>query len=406
MDGSKTPAFARLTSVLRDSENDVLGKLFSSEAVVSIVLNGLDALQKLVVFRLVPLKEAAPWPPLVAWVSGNQTLLKGTVTTLRRLKIIQLIQPTQSGSSISGTGPTPVGKSVKYGLHGVLKSTIVCMIHANALRQSRFSCFQYLSSEEELRIETPDASMLLTFAQRQWGALLKWLFSVSVKTAAAPKLTISAQRPGPVLEEVLNYTRLIEPPTVGPDSSEKPRISRKAFQWLLSDLSTQLSNIIFSHFIGPEGSEINARLITIVCHIAHSKIGQPLVLNRQITPEEDKFISLCKDVGLVIVSMLNISQETQRVIHTTPLSRILSCDPSTDSADLWTLSQAFAERSYQDWQEAGAPRKFILPKNRYHLSCLARSRAIKPPNYSEYEVDWYLRKLDLCFQQLPSIEHG
>eukprot|EP01054_Gregarina_sp_Poly1_P002061 Gregarina_sp_Poly_1__2060@NODE_1542_length_3881_cov_191_814106_g1017_i0_p2_GENE_NODE_1542_length_3881_cov_191_814106_g1017_i0NODE_1542_length_3881_cov_191_814106_g1017_i0_p2_ORF_typecomplete_len420_score35_88Tfb2/PF03849_14/3e26_NODE_1542_length_3881_cov_191_814106_g1017_i0341260 len=350
------PLHGRLNEVLRDASPEIVSSLFQNEAVVRLVLSGLSPSAKLLLSRLIPLTQAAPYQPLLAWYAGNHALLRATIAALRRVKVVslqQLIAPQTSqttaasrsdagGSAVSASGG-PTKTPPKHQVHKEFRTTYLSLITKEP-RPERFSSFVQLSSAEKDSLEAPDGCALQTCAQKNWSNLLGFLFCSNVKLPVTTGIQVdkSVTPPGPALLEVLNLKQLVytqetvpgvyQPP---PDK-HKPKIPRAAFHWLLSDLSEQLSALLFAFVDGVSHGLIKsanctneppvlsgAKCFSILCEIAEAKFGEPLPLKNDIGLLEERFISLCHELGVIVTGTSFINGKTHKVVYPTPLVRIM-----------------------------------------------------------------------------------
>eukprot|EP01053_Blabericola_migrator_P007247 Blabericola_migrator_1__7246@NODE_367_length_9377_cov_157_637487_g294_i0_p2_GENE_NODE_367_length_9377_cov_157_637487_g294_i0NODE_367_length_9377_cov_157_637487_g294_i0_p2_ORF_typecomplete_len513_score68_70Tfb2/PF03849_14/5_3e39Tfb2_C/PF18307_1/8_7e07Helicase_C_3/PF13625_6/0_012_NODE_367_length_9377_cov_157_637487_g294_i037935331 len=213
--------------------------------------------------------------------------------------------------------------------------------------------------------------------------------------------------PGPTLMTVLQLRQLIFAQTdltpmpyhANPnEKQQRPRIPRGAFHWLLSDLSEQLSILIFTFIDGVAHSLIKAptpsnddphvmaaKCLAILCDLCVCKLGEPCILQPDISQLEDRFISLANELGIIVTSTCFWNGTTHKVVYPTPLINImvLSQD-STASGDAWTLTQMFGIQTYQDWMVFNGNSELLaLPRSRYSPQCLAQGtyEVINPENF-------------------------
>eukprot|EP01053_Blabericola_migrator_P007242 Blabericola_migrator_1__7241@NODE_367_length_9377_cov_157_637487_g294_i0_p6_GENE_NODE_367_length_9377_cov_157_637487_g294_i0NODE_367_length_9377_cov_157_637487_g294_i0_p6_ORF_typecomplete_len173_score23_39Tfb2/PF03849_14/2_4e07_NODE_367_length_9377_cov_157_637487_g294_i030183536 len=103
------PLQNRLEETVRTSAPEIVSLLYRNASVVKLILTSLPPQAKLFFSRLVPLTQAAPYPPLLTWFGGNHTLLRSTLAHLRRIKVVQL---QQSLTAPPSKPPNPDGSGV------------------------------------------------------------------------------------------------------------------------------------------------------------------------------------------------------------------------------------------------------------------------------------------------------
>lgn len=139
---SEDPVSLNLSKFLTSASPDAADSLFRNEASVLLLVARLDAKCKLVVSRLLPIREATRWEPMLMWFAGKQEVqaktLKAAIARLRKLKILQLQQApspggtarSDAGSNISGntSSAAPGPPKMKYLLRPDFRTTLLASL--------------------------------------------------------------------------------------------------------------------------------------------------------------------------------------------------------------------------------------------------------------------------------------